>query len=417
MVFFNYSTKEITGKIVYYGPGLCGKTTNLQYIYKKLDPSTKGKMLSLATEADRTLFFDFLPVKLGTIRGMKVRFQLYTVPGQVFYNETRKLVLKGADAIVFVADSQKAMMDANIESYTNMEENLRLNGLDPDTIPLILQYNKRDLPDISSVNELNQELIHRGDVTFLEASAIKGEGVVETFQSIGKLLMNDIVKKYKTKAIPAVEKKPTPEKKAAKAPVAASVTIEDEHPHEIELDENLETEEHEIELEEEPGENSLGDEASEYEYAEGFTVEHELEQLKKQTPVKKAKDTRIPVKKDTPTPAPVKSETPVKIPAVIDTSAIKRERQEFEEALKLQVDGIQNKMETLEQTLQNLQKDIVSLKESLADFGDSLPGKFNLGELQRRILVEIENKKNEIMEHLPAVKKSWLSNQIFYHDK
>jgi hypothetical protein len=145
MALFNYATKEITLKIVYYGPGLSGKTTNLQHLHTVLNPETKGKLLSLATESDRTLFFDFLPIELGKIREFSIRFQLYTVPGQVRYNATRKVVLKGADAVVFVADSQKDMKDQNIESFENMRENLVSNNINPDTIPVILQYNKRDL--------------------------------------------------------------------------------------------------------------------------------------------------------------------------------------------------------------------------------------------------------------------------------
>src|SRR5512138_3136711 len=141
MVLFNYSTKELTAKVVYYGPGLCGKTTNLQWIHEKLPIKNKGKMLSLATETDRTLFFDFLPIELGAIRGMKTKIQLYTVPGQVFYDATRKLVLKGADGVVFVADSQKEMMDSNLDSWQNFEANLKENGLDIHTIPLVIQYN------------------------------------------------------------------------------------------------------------------------------------------------------------------------------------------------------------------------------------------------------------------------------------
>src|SRR5262245_39931184 len=156
MVLFNYSTKEITAKIVYYGPGLCGKTTNLQFIYDNLSGTiNKGKMLSLATKTDRTLFFDFLPIDLGTIRGMRTRLQLYTVPGQVFYNTTRKLVLKGADGVVFVADSQKRMIDANLESFQNLEENLAEHDIQLRGMPLIVQFNKRDLPDVASIEELN----------------------------------------------------------------------------------------------------------------------------------------------------------------------------------------------------------------------------------------------------------------------
>jgi signal recognition particle receptor subunit beta len=156
MALFNYASKEITIKIVYYGPGLSGKTTNLQYLHSILDPKTKGKLLSLATEADRTLFFDFLPVELGKIRDFSIRFQLYTVPGQVRYDATRKLVLRGADAIVFVVDSQREMREQNIESLNNMHENLIANNINPDDIPLILQYNKRDLSNVLSMNIQSQ---------------------------------------------------------------------------------------------------------------------------------------------------------------------------------------------------------------------------------------------------------------------
>jgi hypothetical protein len=185
VTFINYATKEINCKIVYYGPGLCGKTTNLQYIYEKTDPKLKGKMISLATETDRTLFFDFMPLKLGEIKGFKVRFHLYTVPGQVFYDASRKLILKGADGVVFVADSQVDRMDANLDSFDNLRENLKEHGFDLDTIPLVLQYNKRDLPDIESVDELEKALNYRNVKSF-EAAAIKGVGVFETLKQIAK---------------------------------------------------------------------------------------------------------------------------------------------------------------------------------------------------------------------------------------
>ncbi|MBZ4643679.1 MAG: mutual gliding-motility protein MglA [Deferribacteres bacterium] len=185
MSFINYSTREINCKIVYYGPGLCGKTANLQYIYDKTDPNLKGKMISLATETDRTLFFDFMPLKLGEIKGFKVRFHLYTVPGQVFYDASRKLILKGADGVVFVADSQMDRMDANLDSFDNLRDNLKEHGYDLDTIPLVLQYNKRDLPDIVPVKELEEALNFRGVKSF-EAIAIKGVGVFETLKQIAK---------------------------------------------------------------------------------------------------------------------------------------------------------------------------------------------------------------------------------------
>lgn len=195
MVLFNYATKEITLKVVYYGPGLCGKTTNLQYIHSRLNPKTRGKLISLATEADRTLFFDFLPMEMGTIKGFKIRFQLYTVPGQVRYNATRKLVLKGSDGVVFVADSQKSLMNQNIEGLNNLKENLLLNGIDPGEVPLVMQFNKRDLKDINTVSELNEKLNYRG-VLYFESIAIKGDGVLETFKEMTKILLKKMSEKH-----------------------------------------------------------------------------------------------------------------------------------------------------------------------------------------------------------------------------
>jgi signal recognition particle receptor subunit beta len=197
MVLFNYSTRELTAKIVYYGPGLCGKTTNLQFIYGSLpDNVKKGKMLSLATKTDRTLFFDFLPIELGTIRGMRTRVQLYTVPGQVFYNSTRKLVLKGADGVVFVADSQAKMIEANIEAYRNLEENLKEMGIRIEEIPLVIQFNKRDLPNLCSIEEMNTR-INRHNAPFYEAVAMTGIGVEDTLKAITKLVLNNLSAKYR----------------------------------------------------------------------------------------------------------------------------------------------------------------------------------------------------------------------------
>jgi signal recognition particle receptor subunit beta len=195
MVLFNYSTKELTSKVVYYGAGLCGKTTNLQWIHEKLPIKNKGKMVSLATEADRTLFFDFLPIELGTIRGMKTRVQLYTVPGQVFYNATRRMVLKGADCVVFVADSQEAMLDPNLDALANLRENLEANEIDPDEIPIVLQYNKRDLPNALPLNVLNQKLNPKGWL-FFEASAKTGVGVEETLKGVTGLVFRSLATKY-----------------------------------------------------------------------------------------------------------------------------------------------------------------------------------------------------------------------------
>jgi signal recognition particle receptor subunit beta len=193
MALVNHTTREINAKIVYYGPGLCGKTTNIHLIYHRIAPGQRGKLISLATETDRTLFFDFLPVELGTIKNYKVRFHLYTVPGQVFYNATRKLVLKGADGVIFVADSQRGMFDANIESLTNLRDNFADQGVDLDQFPMVIQFNKRDLPDVMSVEELNVALNPRGVPSF-EAVAKTGDGVLKTFTAISKLVLQDMQK-------------------------------------------------------------------------------------------------------------------------------------------------------------------------------------------------------------------------------
>jgi mutual gliding-motility protein MglA len=195
MVFFNYATMQMAAKIVYYGPGLCGKTTNLHHIYSKTAPGSRGEMVSLETETDRTLFFDLLPLDVGVIGGFKTRLQLYTVPGQVFYNTTRKLVLKGVDGIVFVADSQQAMREANRESFDNLQENLREIGLTIDDVPLVLQYNKRDLASIVPVEELSRLLNPAHKFDSYEASAIHGTGVFETLKGISKLTLKALRKR------------------------------------------------------------------------------------------------------------------------------------------------------------------------------------------------------------------------------
>ncbi|HZL98223.1 MAG TPA: GTPase domain-containing protein [Terriglobales bacterium] len=191
MSFINYSSREINCKIVYYGPGLCGKTTNLQVIYKRMNPETRGKMISLATETERTLFFDFLPLSLGEIRGFKTRFHLYTVPGQVFYDASRRLILRGVDGVVFCADSQLTRVDANEESMENLRENLREQGYDPGRLPLVIQYNKRDLPNVASLAELHA-LLNRRNVPEFEASASTGIGVFETLKAAIKLVLIDL---------------------------------------------------------------------------------------------------------------------------------------------------------------------------------------------------------------------------------
>lgn len=193
MSFINYSSREINCKIVYYGPGLCGKTTNLQYIYNKTSPTAKGKMISLATETERTLFFDFLPLSLGEIRGFKTRFHLYTVPGQVFYDASRKLILKGVDGVVFVADSQIERMEANQESLENLRDNLKEQCYDIEKIPLVLQYNKRDLPNAAPVEDLSRMLNYLQRPEFL-ATATSGFGVFDTLKEVAKLVLQELRK-------------------------------------------------------------------------------------------------------------------------------------------------------------------------------------------------------------------------------
>jgi signal recognition particle receptor subunit beta len=191
MSFINYLSREINCKIVFYGPGLCGKTTNLQYIYSKTNPELKGKMISLATETERTLFFDFLPLALGQIRGFKTRFHLYTVPGQVFYDASRKLILKGVDGVVFVADSQIERMEANLESLDNLKLNMAEQGYELDQTPYIVQYNKRDLPNAAPLDEI-RKLLNPLGVDDFEACATTGQGVFETLKAVARSVLRDL---------------------------------------------------------------------------------------------------------------------------------------------------------------------------------------------------------------------------------
>ncbi len=193
MSFINFAAREINCKIVYYGPGLGGKTANLQWIYDNTTQTQKGKMISLATESDRTLFFDFLPLDLGTVRGFRTRFHLYTVPGQVFYDASRKLILKGVDGVVFVADSQEERLDANLETLENLQENLQEHGFDFKSIPYALQLNKRDLPRILPVEELAKEIQVKGE-PIIEGIAIQGVGVFETLREVAKQVLAELKK-------------------------------------------------------------------------------------------------------------------------------------------------------------------------------------------------------------------------------
>lgn len=193
MSFINFAAREINCKIVYYGAGLGGKTTNLQHIFDKTNEKQKGKMISLATETDRTLFFDFLPLDLGTVRGFKTRFHLYTVPGQVFYDASRKLILRGVDGVVFVADSQPERMDANMEALENLQDNLKEHGYDFNKIPYVLQLNKRDLPNVLSVDDLKKELLKKSEPVF-EAVAFQGSGVFETLREVARQVLVELKK-------------------------------------------------------------------------------------------------------------------------------------------------------------------------------------------------------------------------------
>ncbi|MDQ7786819.1 MAG: ADP-ribosylation factor-like protein [Thermodesulfovibrionales bacterium] len=195
MSFINYSSREINVKIVYYGPGLCGKTTNLQFIYRRTNPDQKGKLISLATETERTLFFDFLPLALGEIKGFKIRFHLYTVPGQVFYAASRKLILKGVDGIVFVADSQLERMESNMESIDDLRINLAEQGYELDKLPFTIQYNKRDLPSIVPVEDMDRVLNPR-NVQWFEGVAVTGKGVFETLKSVARQVLFELKKHY-----------------------------------------------------------------------------------------------------------------------------------------------------------------------------------------------------------------------------
>ncbi len=193
MTFINYASREINCKIVYYGPGLCGKTTNIQWIYEQAHPEKKGKLVSLATETDRTLFFDFLPLDMGMVKGFKVRFHLYTVPGQVFYDASRKLILRGCDGVIFVADSQRARMEANIESIANLATNLKENGFDIRTIPYVLQLNKRDMPSAAPVEEMGRLLRFRNE-PMIEGVANQGTGVIETLKACARQILLELQK-------------------------------------------------------------------------------------------------------------------------------------------------------------------------------------------------------------------------------
>jgi len=225
MVSINYSSREVCCKIVYYGPGLSGKTTNLQYVHSKVPGNTRGDLISLATEADRTLYFDFLPINIGTINGFAAKFQLYTVPGQVYYNATRKLVLRGVDGVVFVADSQPDKLDENVESLMNLQENLEEYGYDINDLPMVIQYNKRDLPGVMPVQQLQDKLNPEGR-PYYEASATVGNGIFDTLKLVIKLVL-DKAKSAGTKAQPMPRTQP----EAVAVAVPSSPTVAEGRPY------------------------------------------------------------------------------------------------------------------------------------------------------------------------------------------
>lgn len=228
MVQINFSLKEVNCKIVYYGPGLSGKTTNLEVVHEKAPGNSVGNLTSIATEGDRTLFFDFLPLNLGQVAGMKTKFQIYTVPGQVYYNSTRKLVLQGADGVVFVADSKRGKMEENIESLNNLQENLREHGLDIANLPIVLQYNKRDLPDVYSIEELEQNL-NAWNAPHFEAVARDGQGVFPTLKRLAGLVLETLNEQHAPRrsssiAVPRKNTEGIPATTVASTATATAVT-------------------------------------------------------------------------------------------------------------------------------------------------------------------------------------------------
>jgi signal recognition particle receptor subunit beta len=222
MAHINFARREVTCKIVYYGPGMSGKTTNLEMVHEKAPPTAKGELTAIKTEGDRTLFFDFLPLDLGEVAGMRTKFQLYTVPGQVYYDSTRKLVLQGSDGIGFVADSQRDKMDENKESLENLFKNLRENGIDPDSLPIVLQWNKRDMDNIFSVEEMEQHLNPDGKYLTFEAVAFKGDGVMATLKGLSKLVLERLNDEYGSKRGGGAAAAPKPAAAPAPAPAAAT---------------------------------------------------------------------------------------------------------------------------------------------------------------------------------------------------
>ena len=389
MALFNYATKEITLKIVYYGPGLSGKTTNIQHLHAALNAQNKGKLLSLSTESDRTLFFDFLPIELGKIKEFSIRFQLYTVPGQVRYNATRKVVLKGADAVVFVADSQREMREQNIESFENMRDNLIANNINPDGIPVVLQYNKRDLKNILTIDELNADINKKHTYDITEAEAINGKGVEDTFQLITRLVLKDIARKHKIEIQPAPLKEET--KQEEKIAVINKTVIESFQPDaEAEIFESTS-----YELEEES--------------EELFEPESELEEELKET---------LGVKKILPEIEPrlrteYTSEKNVFTPTVEET----RERKESTVISDNRIKMIAADVARLNSSILDLKGTVTSLKADIVEIRNNVSTiKENTATREDKRLTEIRKDQREIRSILSdiaaifseiKVKKRW----------
>jgi small GTP-binding protein len=390
MALFNYATKEITLKIVYYGPGLSGKTTNIQYLHSTLNPENRGKLLSLSTESDRTLFFDFLPIELGKIKDFSIRFQLYTVPGQVRYNATRKVVLKGADAVVFVADSQRDMREQNIESHENMRENLISNNIDPDGIPIVFQYNKRDLKNILTIDELNDDINKDNAYSVVQAEAIYGKGVEDAFQLVTRLVLKDIARKHKIEIQPA--------------PMKAQVNQEEIVAEALEL--------HTESLQ--PDSEAAVLDAADFENAESLEEivepEYALEEELKETFAEKRDAPQVEAPSSTAYPigSNMRAEAPQKIAGDEESSALSVEEMK---TIASDVAKLQSALVELIGTVTSFEADMLEIKDSLSalkDHAASANEDRHLKEL-RKEQREIRSILNDIMAAVSErkTKKGW----------
>ncbi len=418
MALFNYATKEITLKIVYYGPGLSGKTTNIQHLHSALNPENKGKLLSLSTESDRTLFFDFLPIELGKIKEFSIRFQLYTVPGQVRYNATRKVVLKGADAVVFVADSQSDMRDQNIESLDNMRENLISNNINPDQIPVVLQYNKRDLKNILTIDALNADLNKNNACDVIEAEAINGKGVEDSFQLITRLVLKEIARKHKIEihSAPLKEEVKREEKIALiqETPIEKKVNQQEK----IAVIQEMSTELFQLADEAEAPDQPDSYELAEKESIELVEPEYDVEEKLKETFISKKvepepePETHVQKYAIEKTSYPLASKESGETKTEIKTET-KRSLAVSDERIKL----ISSDVTRLNTSLAELKGTVSSLKAELREMKDTLSTiKNNTSVREDKHITEIRKEQREIRSILTdiavlfsdlKVKKSW----------